>query len=335
MAVHPVVAKHPVIGADWNHWRPVKDYALLCNQIYFGIIKAADGFKYADGTRKDPTFDLNWSKLKQYGRARSAYLFCRIYKSQPQKAKIQVEDFFSFVEATGDLGELPFTLDIENIGFVDAGITEQEARDFIWKMLLRLEELSGKPHIETWIYTNLATWNGKVASPPSGNSDIPKKIHNKPRGLFVASWNNYSPSLPWDWTYRFGNDYPLVAEMWQFTNAYPFKGFEKDRPADGDVWVGGDLDDFNAAFGLNLQPLDDQPPVPLPPEQPQVVEIANLDSGEFLRVRYDQPWGDVRFWTQNGQKYDVLSVVKDDLNRSWFEIWNDLFVASWYCKIIE
>lgn len=328
---HPVLSKHPVIGADWNHWRPVKDYKRLCQQIYFGIIKVSDGWKYPDGTRRDPDFEQNWRMLKQYGRARSPYHFLRLYRDS-SRIRVQIEDFWRYLEATGDLGELPFCLDVEKIGWVET-LTEQQARDCIWKALLVLEELSGRSHEETWIYTNLATWNERVATPPTGNTDIPRGTRG-PRGLVVASWNNVRPSLPWDWTTRYGDDYPITAEVWQFTNVYPFEGFEKDRTADADVWVGGDLADFNRAYGLNLQPLTEPIPEPQPEPVPTLVQIVNLDLGEYLNVRDGKPWGTVRFKTWNGMQYPVHSVAYDSLDRAWYEIFPGLLVASWYTKRI-
>jgi hypothetical protein len=73
------------------------------------------------------------------------------------------------------------------------------------------------------------------------------------------------------------------------------------------------------------------PPTPDPPPTPLRIEIVGLANGETLRLR-NNVWGDVVGQTWNGCQFKVMGQAEDSLNRVWYQLGAEIWVAGWYCN---
>ena len=163
-------------GIDISHWQDIIDWFAIPDKYKFAFIKATEGTGFIDNK-----FSRNW--LRSKGKPRGAYHFWR-YAFDGTK---QAEHFFDIVSATGDLGELPPVVDLEDTRSPKGGDIVLRMR----QMLQRTEELFGKRPI---IYTAQWWWNSWTLS-NTGFGDYDLWVaHYRPAWL-----NPYLPAGWADW----------------------------------------------------------------------------------------------------------------------------------------
>ena len=128
-------------GIDISHWQGTIDWGAIPDKYKFAFMKATEGTGFIDDK-----FSLNWFESK--GILRGAYHFWRYSAS----GTAQAEHFFDIVSDTGDLGDLPPVVDLEDTRAPKGGDIVLRMR----QMLQRTEELFGKKPI---IYTARWWWN--------------------------------------------------------------------------------------------------------------------------------------------------------------------------------
>jgi len=162
-----------VKGIDVSHWQGNINWDAIPLQYKFAFMKATEG----DGFLDDK-FSKNWFESK--GILRGAYHFWRYAFN----GTAQAEHFFETVNSTGDLGELPPVVDLEDTRSPKGGDIVLRMR----QMLQRTEELFGQPPI---IYTARWWWNEWTRS-NTGFGDYELWVaHYRPTWL--------SPYLPAGW----------------------------------------------------------------------------------------------------------------------------------------
>ena len=133
-----------VKGIDVSHWQGTIEWPAIQDEYKFVFMKATEGTGFTDDQ-----FALNWI----YGAGeenllRGAYHFWRFAWNAEQQA----EHFFDTVSKTGDMGELPPVIDIEDTRS-PKGPTAVHS---ILQTLQRTEELFG---VKPIIYTAQWWWN--------------------------------------------------------------------------------------------------------------------------------------------------------------------------------
>ena len=172
-----------VKGIDISHWQGTIEWPRIPDEYKFVFMKATEG----DGFLDDQ-FALNWI----YGAGeedipRGAYHFWRYHFG----GAAQAEHFFDTVNATGDLGELPPVVDLEDTRAPRGGDIVIRMR----QMLQRTEELFGQRPI---IYTAQWWWNPWTLSNTGfGDYDLwvadytwYSNVLNRPRYM-PAGWNDW------------------------------------------------------------------------------------------------------------------------------------------------
>ena len=125
-------------GIDISHWQGTIEWPRIPDEYKFAFMKATEGDGFVDDM-----FALNWEAAEV--ESRGAYHFWRYAFNGKQQA----EHFFDTVNATGDLGELPPVVDLEDTRAPKGGDIILRMR----QMLQRTEELFGQKPI---VYT--ANW---------------------------------------------------------------------------------------------------------------------------------------------------------------------------------
>jgi len=156
-----------VKGIDISHWQGTVDWPAIPDEYRFAFMKATEGTGFIDDK-----FSKNWFESK--GILRGAYHFWRY----DFDGTAQAEHFFDIVEATGDLGELPPVVDLEDTRAPKGGDIVPRMR----QMLQRTEELFG---VRPVIYTAQWWWNPWTLS-NTGFGDY---------DLWVADYTWYSNAL--------------------------------------------------------------------------------------------------------------------------------------------
>jgi len=164
-----------VKGIDISHWQGTIEWPRIPDEYKYAFMKATEG----DGF-KDSMFAQNWEHAEV--ESRGAYHFWRYHFD----GTLQAEHFFDTVNATGDIGELPPVVDLEDIRAPKGGDIVPRMR----QMLQRTEELFGKKPI---IYTAAWWWNPWTLN-NAGFGDYDLWVaHYKT----VYPWSN--PLLPAGW----------------------------------------------------------------------------------------------------------------------------------------
>ena len=165
-----------VKGIDISHWQGNIDWPAIPDEYKFAFMKATEGTGFIDDK-----FSKNWFESK--GRPRGAYHFWR----QAFSGTAQAEHFFDIVEATGDLGELPPVVDLEDTRAPKGGDIVPRIR----QMLQRTEELFG---VQPIIYTAQWWWNPWTLNNPGfGDYDL-WVAHYRPtwlRPYLPAGWGDW------------------------------------------------------------------------------------------------------------------------------------------------
>ncbi len=128
-------------GIDISHWQSDISWELVPDLYKFAFMKATEGTGFVDDR-----FARNWPASKP--RLRGAYHFWRYHFD----GGAQAEHFFDIVSKTGDLGELPPVVDLEDCRAPKGGDIVIRMR----QMLQRTEELFG---VQPIIYTAKWWWN--------------------------------------------------------------------------------------------------------------------------------------------------------------------------------
>ena len=160
-------------GIDISHWQGIIDWDKIPIEYKFVFMKASEGSGFIDNK-----FSLNWFESKGE-LLRGAYHFWR-YAFDPDE---QAQHFYDTVSSTGDLGELPPVVDIEDTRAPKGGDISVKVNE----MLTRTSELFGKKPI---VYTAKWYWNEWLASQAFGGYDL-WVAHYRPTWL--------KPYLPAGW----------------------------------------------------------------------------------------------------------------------------------------
>lgn len=228
---------------DISESQIVRNYELLKERTSGGFIKATGGISIVD-----KRFPTHWENTKNVGLPRGAYHFWA-----PGDPKKQAELFFNTVNGTGDLGELPPTLDIEPAEFWTADdfkiLTEEVERLFgrlpmIYTSKVFFDKLTGGKswaskyplwvaHYITWqTSTKLLNWEEDLIT----NRVIPRITSRRPA----------MPSVWDDW------------QIWQFTDdgVGPDWGTDKVRSKQIDLsYFRGTLEEMLALGGTTVDQL--------------------------------------------------------------------------------
>ena len=170
-------------GIDISHWQGTVEWVAIPDEYKYVFLKATEGTGFVDDQ-----FALNWI----YGAGeedilRGAYHFWRY----DFDGTAQAEHFFDIVSATGDLGELPPVIDLEDTRAPKGGDIVIRMR----QMLQRTEELFG---VQPIIYTAQWWWNPWTLSNTGfGDYDLwvadytwYSNVLNKPRYM-PAGWDDW------------------------------------------------------------------------------------------------------------------------------------------------
>lgn len=196
------------------NWQAAKDAGLD-----FAFIKATEGTGYAN-----PLFAANWAAAKQVGILRGAYHFFRWDQDPVQQAAY----FMGTVGKTGDFGEFPLTVDVENTGD-GAGVgTKNPAR--VRTFCDAVRKATGKSPI---IYTYGSMWRDTLGNPQNFN-DCP---------LWLAAYQPHQPRPVGGWS---------ALTFWQNSASARVAGVQ--GLVDSDVFIGS-TDDLRKFAGID----DDKP----------------------------------------------------------------------------
>ena len=163
-------------GIDISHWQSDIDWDAIPPQHKFAFMKATEGTGFIDDR-----FSKNWYESK--GILRGAYHFWR----HAFNGRQQAEHFFDIVSATGDLGDLPPVVDLEDTRAPKSGAIVLGMR----QMLQRTEELFGKQPI---VYTAKWWWDAwTLANTGFGHYDL-WVAHYRPTWMkpyLPAGWDSW------------------------------------------------------------------------------------------------------------------------------------------------
>lgn len=168
-------------GIDISHWQGTVEWPAIPDAYKYVFLKATEGTGFVDDQ-----FALNWV----YGAGeesilRGAYHFWRYAFSGTQQA----EHFFDTVSETGDMGELPPVVDLEDTRAPKGGDVVLRMR----QMLQRAEELFGQKPI---VYTANWWWNPwTLRNTGFGDYDLwvanYKTVYPWSKPLMPAGWDNW------------------------------------------------------------------------------------------------------------------------------------------------
>jgi len=235
-----------VPGLDVSYWQAEIDWPRVrAAGQRFAFIKATEGVAYTDSTFRD-----NWEGAGESGILRGAYCFFH----PNQDARQQAERFVHTVRETGDLGELPCSIDLE----VTDGVPNQKivAGVKVW-----MDEVSQRVGRRPMIYSGvsfLETHFIEEGQPPAWGRDSALWLGWFPR----AYTPGMSPLMPMGWpTWTF----------WQYSG--------KGRVAGIDAQV--DLDVFNGTAQELAEFASHQSPV-------TTTKIHTVTAGETAEVIADK-----------------------------------------------
>jgi len=178
---------------DWNRVRAA--------EVKFVIIRAVVG------TLEDKLFKEHWAGSKAAGLLRGVYHYYR----DDQDPKAQAKKLFDVLKSTGDLGELPPALDIEEINNPKLTVSK------IKTCFEEIERLFGRPPIA---YSRATVWNPKIGK-VSWASRYPLWVAH----YTISGWkenhlqrtaNETKPTLPSPWSNW---------DIWQITDQCPARDY--------------------------------------------------------------------------------------------------------------
>ena len=273
-----------IIGPDVSFYQddpntpPEINFERMNQSADFVIIRAGQNLWV------DSDFKNNWRRAKEAGLPRGSYWF---YDSRADP-KQQAELWFNLL--SGDLGELPLFLDLE----------EDYRGPFTgwqhWKTFLdRLKALVGSKDVG--IYTAYYYWNN--SAPFSQPSDL-EYFHRYP--LWIANYGVSEPLVPKPWG---ANEWLF----WQFTAS-------GDGPAYGAESLEIDLDYFNGdaqAFAQRFNvPVPGDPVPPNPAGNRYRVNAGTL----YVREGPGTNYKSIGFLRRN----EVVEALESNVDGSWLRV---------------
>jgi GH25 family lysozyme M1 (1,4-beta-N-acetylmuramidase) len=214
-----------VLGTDLSMWNIFKDYSKLgsCGVRVMAV-------KFSEHNRPDNLAPIHWRAGKQLGMFRTPYHFLRRTPSIGE----QIQAFHSYVKATGEMGELPPMLDIE-----DRTLSQREVIEAIQRTLsaFRTQFLIIYTSKDCYDYLRMPDYGEKhmvlianypysLAKKPCSGSvkqDVIDKIGSFPRmpsGL--GTWDGWQFTATADGP-SFGTLWPqtksLDIHLWRYTEA--------------------------------------------------------------------------------------------------------------------
>lgn len=260
-----------VEGFDTSKWNIIADYQMLVERR----MRIA-AVKFAEFNRLDPLAYTHWSNLAPLPVYRTPYLFQRPVPSVAS----QVDSFHAYVSSTGNVGELPPTLDVE-----DRTLTRSQVIECIDRTKARFKTN------RLIIYTSESVWNA-LNMPDYGDQHL-TLIANYPYSLQGADPDNdlpakieaasrYFPRNPkglgaWDgWQYtesgngqKYGYKWPdskrIDLHVWRMDDAMLQQLADGNYvpptplPQPKDIWADTPLPEWKGkamriqSFGLNLR----------------------------------------------------------------------------------
>lgn len=242
-----------VKGIDVARYEPIIDWYKVQQAGYkFTFIKVSQS------DYNDPRFSQHWYNARRDGMPRGGYHF---YDPRYVEPKKQAEKFFDSLD--GDLGELPFVIDIERF---TSG--RYHGSKYWYDYLERLNYLSGNHPV--LIYTAYYYWNGNVYKQPSVN-DVQYFANYD---LWVANYDVSQPLVPALWpTWKF----------WQYSEKEMIDGIYDElgriTRCDADIFNGTEQDFQNYLLGE---------PTPMPTQD--YMELTPTVSNEYRSVRNQVPY---------------------------------------------
>ena len=185
------------LGIDVSKWQESVDWnRVRAAEVKFVYVKAVDG------TWEDKGFKGHWAGSKAVGLLRGVYHYYR----DDQDPKAQARKLLEVLRSTGDLGELPPALDIEEVN--NRTLTASKIK----LCLEELEKLFGRIPL---VYTRATIWNPRIGK-VTWASRYPLWVAH----YTVAGWTDNhiqrtlatQPSLPSPWN---------TWAIWQITDKAP------------------------------------------------------------------------------------------------------------------
>ena len=195
------------LGIDISKWQEKVDWnRVRAAEIKFAMMRAVVG------TWPDSRFANHWAGSKAVGLLRGAYH----YYLDEQDPKAQAKKLFDVLNSTGDLGELPPALDIEDIN--NPILTAS-------KIKLCLEEIERLFGRTPFVYTRATTWNPRIGKVTWGSRYPLWVAHYTISGWkdnhIQRSLNETKPDCPSIWSNW---------DIWQFTDKAPASGYGVSGP---------------------------------------------------------------------------------------------------------
>lgn len=241
------------LGIDVSRYQEKVDWQRIrAAEAKFVFIRAMNG------TFPDPKFKEHWNGSQAVGLLRGAYHY---YREGPGIAdpRTQARKLHEFIQSTGDMGELPPVLDIEELN--NPSLSASKIKAFLEEM----EKVFARLPI---IYTRATVWNPKIGKVVWASRYPLWIAHYTIRGWvdnhIQRTAQGHPPDLPSPWSQW---------DFWQFTDKAPAREFG----------VSGSTLDLNFAAEGVLERLTGKaipsaaapaplptpaPPVPAPPAAP-------------------------------------------------------------------
>ena len=186
------------IGIDISRYQEKVDWhRARAAEVKFVIVRAAYG------RTEDKLFATHWAGSKEVGLLRGVYH----YYLDAEDPKAQAKKLYDILNATGDLGELPPALDIEDINNPTLSAS---------KIKTCLEEMEKLFRRKPIIYTRATTWNPRIGK-VSWASGYPLWVAH----YTISGWtenhiqrtkDQTNPTLPSPWS---------KWDIWQFSDKAP------------------------------------------------------------------------------------------------------------------
>ncbi len=231
----------------------------------------------------DSDFKNNWSKAKATDLPRGSYWF---YDSRADP-KQQAELWFNLL--SGDLGELPLFLDLEEM--YRGTFTGWQH----WKTFLeRLKTLIGSKEIG--IYTAYSYWN--TNAPLSQPTEL-EYFHHYP--LWIANYGVSQPLVPKPWGI---NEWVF----WQYTASGDGPGYGAESLEIDLNYFNGDAQAFAQRFNVSVPP----DPTPAPTGERYRVNAGTLNLREGPGTSYKA----IGFFQRN----DTVESIESNADGSWLRV---------------
>jgi GH25 family lysozyme M1 (1,4-beta-N-acetylmuramidase) len=298
---------------DVSKWQTQVNWAFVQEREVAGAM-----IRGLNGVWEDSLFKSHWALSRLAGVPRGAYA----YYLDSQDPKLQAKKLFDLLSSTGDLGELPPALDIEEIN--NPTLTAS-------KIKICLEEIERLFQRTPMVYTRASVWNPKI-----GNVTWASRYPLWVAHYTLVGWQpehiartvtDTAPSLPSPWS---------EFMLWQITDKCPAANYG----------VSGYTVDLNVAQSDVLASLMGEPPTvgDQPGVQPGMAKVlvqglnlrsrprletnivASLNYGEIVGLLDTYQEDDVNLWRL---------VMRTDRRAGWAAEWNRVLVNRETGKLVR